>query len=130
MSSHLYRNHNGQEEGTGNQALQGKSGGVPGKGQDWPFDPGPVGHKDRAQATALQKVFPLGRLWLHTAASQKVSLLEHLRLHMAALQKVSPLEYPLLFYTLIRSAHATHKSCHGSFVTNNCALYTQYTHTR
>ncbi len=111
-SSCPYRNYNCQEEGTGNQTLQGKASGVPGKGQDWPFDPEPLGHKD-LQAAALRKVYPL----------------EHLLLCTVAWQKVTPLEYPLL-YTLVRSTCATCKSCHSSFATNNCVLYTRYTHTR
>ncbi len=112
-SSCLYRNYNCQEEGTGNQTLQGKSRGVPGKGQNWPFDPGQLGHKD-----------------LQAAALQKVSLLEHLLLRTVAWQKVTPLEYPLLYYTLVRATCTTCKSCHGSFTTNNCVLYMWYTHTR
>ncbi len=79
-TSCLYRYYNCQEEGRGNQTLQGKRSGVPGKGQDWPFDPGPLGHKDLLQANALQKVFPLEHLLLHRAASQKVSPLEYLPL--------------------------------------------------
>ncbi len=52
------------EEGTGNQMLQGKSGGDLAKGQNWPFDPRPLGHEDPLHTAASQRVYPLEYLLL------------------------------------------------------------------
>ncbi len=80
---HLHKLYNGQEEVTGNQVLQGENRGDPGKCQNWPFDPGPLGHKDLLHTATW--VSPFERPLLHTAAWQRVSPLECPSLHTFAM---------------------------------------------